>query len=592
MLRPLFSTDHKTVGNLYLAAALFFLLLGGLLALVLRWQLGFPGTEVPGWLLGGILPDSLVSNRVLLPQGYNALFTMHATFMMFFAVVPVMVGFFGHYLLPLHVGARRMAFPVLGPLSLWLTLLAGGIMIASFFVEGGAAGTGWTAYPPLAGKEGYTGVGLGQDLWIIGLVVYGIGLFLIAMNIIVTAVNMRAPGMFMTRLPLTVWSLLITSILIVVSLPVLASGLLLLLSDRLLETSFFLPEGLKMSGMILQDVRGGGEPLLWQHLFWFFGHPVVYIMILPGMGVVSDILPVFSRKPLFGYRAMILSTSAIALFGLLVWGHHMFQTGLNPLLRTGFLLSTMVIAVPSAMKVFNWIGTIWHGKIRFSVPMLFALGFVSMFVIGGLSGVFMASTPVDMYIHDTYFIVGHIHYVLFGGSLFAIFAGVYYWYPKMTGRMMNRGLGFFHFWTTMAAFNAVFFPMHILGMGGHMRRIYDPTVYDFLAPLQPINSFITVSAIVLGLAQLPFLFNLVWSRRKGALAGKNPWSATTLEWSIDSPPQNDNFARIPTVFRGPYEYSVPEAGDGDPDFLPQWNSDSPREKEDGEGADGPGSQGM
>ncbi len=568
MLRLLFSRDHKVVGKLYLYAALFFLLVGGLLALILRWQLGFPNTTVPSWLLGDLLPASITSNGVVSPQGYNALFTMHATFMMFFAVVPVMIGFFGHYLTPLHIGAQRFAFPVLGPVSFWLTMIAGGTMIASFFVEGGPAGSGWTAYAPLAGREGYTGVGLGQDLWIIALIVYGVALLMIAVNIIVTVANMRCPGMTMGRLPLTVWGLLVTAVLVAISFPVLTSALLLLLSDRLLETSFFLPAGLKMSGMVLENV-GGGEPLLWQHLFWFFGHPVVYIMILPGMGAVSDILPVFSRKPLFGHRAMILSTVAIALFGLLVWGHHMFQTGMNPLLRTGFMLATMVIAVPSTLKVFNWLGTIWGGKLRFTPPMLFSLGFVLMFVVGGLSGIFMASTPVDMYIHDTYFIVGHIHYVLFGGSLFAIFAGVYYWYPKMYGRRLSTGLGKFHFWTTLLTFNAVFFPMHILGMGGHMRRIYDPTVYDFLAPLQPMNTFMTVSAIMLGLAQLPFLYNLIRSRRKGEPVENNPWDANTLEWSVQSPPPEENFATLPVVSRGPYEYSSPESHDAGVDFLPQ-----------------------
>ncbi len=567
VLRALFSRDHKTVAVLYLGSALFFLLLGGLLALVMRWQLGFPGSPVPFWLLKDIFPSAVIDGGVVQPQGYNALFTMHATFMMFFAVVPVMIGFFGHYLVPLQIGARRLAWPLAGPLSFALFLLSGLVMIASFFVEGGAAATGWTAYPPLSGREGYTGVGAGQDLWIIALLIYGLSLVLICGNLCVTIVNMRAPGMRMTRLPLTVWSVLITTILALLSVPVLASGLLLLLSDRLLDTSFFLPAGLKMSGMALEGT-GGGDPLLWQHLFWFFGHPVVYIMILPGMGVISDILPVFSRKPVFGYRAMILSTCAIAFLGMIVWGHHMFQTGLNPLLRSGFMLATMVIAVPSGVKVFNWIGTLWGGRLRFGTPMLFALGFVLMFVVGGLSGVFMASTPVDMYIHDSYFIVGHIHYVLFGGSLFAIFAGIYYWYPKITGRMADERLGKIHFWLTLITFNGVFFPMHILGMGGHMRRIFDPTVYDYLAELQPVNVFITVSAIGLGGAQLLLLYNLVRSRKKGELAGGNPWRSNTLEWSIPSPAPAENFAVLPTVSRGPYEYSSPEGIAGE-DYLPQ-----------------------
>lgn len=533
---------------------------------MLRWQLGFPGTAVPSLLLGDLLPETIARDGVLLPQGYNGLFTMHATFMMFFAVVPLLVGFGAHYLLPTQIGSQRMAYPAFGPLSFWMILIAGLTMIGSFAVEGGPAGTGWTAYPPLSAVEGYTGVGLGQDLWIVSMVLYGLGLLLVAVNVIVTVVNHRVRGMTMFRMPLHVWSQFVTAILIGITVPVLAVALLLLLSDRLFETSFFLPADLKMSGIDLRNV-GGGEPLLWQHLFWFFGHPVVYIMILAGMGGVSDILPVFSRKPLFGYRAMVVSTIAIAFLGLVVWGHHMFQTGLNPLMRSGFMLATMLIAVPSALKVFNWIATLWRGRLEFRTPMLFSLGFISMFVIGGLSGVFMASTPVDMFIHDTYFIVGHIHYVLFGGSLFAIFAGVYFWYPNVTGRMLSERLGIVHFWLTFIAFNCVFFPMHILGMGGHMRRVFDPTAYDFLQPLQPMNEFMTISAIVLGLAQLPFLYNLIRSRTSGADAGPNPWRAATLEWRDGS--EGGKSRPDPIVYRGPYEYSVPTKSGEVIDVLPQ-----------------------
>jgi cytochrome c oxidase subunit 1 len=327
----------------------------------------------------------------------------------------------------------------------------------------------------------------------------------------------------------------------------------MLLFDRLFGTHFILP-------------AQGGEPLLWQHLFWFFGHPEVYILILPGMGIASEILPVFSRKPIFGYRAMAYSMMAIAFLSWIVWGHHMFQSGMNPALGTAFTITTMVIAVPSAIKTFNWLGTLWGGSIRFTVPMLNALAFVSMFVIGGLSGIFMASTPVDIFIHDTYYIVAHIHYVVFGGSVFGIFAGIYYWFPKMFGRMMNSTLGHIHFWLTLIFFNATFFPMHILGVGGHMRRIYNPTQYEFLQPLQPINIFITVSAICLGLSQIPFVINFFWSLFGGRRAERNPWQANTLEWVAATPPPHGNFEAIPTVYRGPYEYSSPEVEE---DYLPQ-----------------------
>jgi cytochrome c oxidase subunit 1 len=374
-----------------------------------------------------------------------------------------------------------------------------------------------------------------------------------SINYITTIVNMRALGMTFFRMPLVIWSLFIVAILLLLALPVLTSALAMLLLDRMAGTSFFLP-------------AGGGEPLLWQHLFWFFGHPEVYILILPAMGIGSDILAVFARKPIFGYRAMAFSMIGIAFLSWIVWGHHMFQSGMNPALGTGFMISTMVIAVPSAIKTFNWLGTLWGGSIRYTTPMLNALAFVSMFVIGGLSGIYMASTPVDIFIHDTYYIVAHIHYVVFGGSVFGIFAAIYYWFPKMFGRMMNETLGKIHFWPTFIAFNCTFFPMHILGIGGHMRRIYNPMQYEFLRPLQPVNVFITVSAIALGLAQIPFVINFFWSLFAGKKAERNPWKANTLEWVAPSPPPHGNFETIPVVYRGPYEYSSPEVAE---DYLPQ-----------------------
>jgi cytochrome c oxidase subunit 1 len=546
----IFSTDHKTIGKQFLFLGLFMMVIGGLLALMIRWELAWPESQIP---LTGWIPEPYMYDRHMNPAFYNAVFTMHATIMVFFVVMPILVGCFGNFLIPLMIGARDMAFPLLNMLSFWVGAVAGVIMLAGFFVPGGHAASGWTAYAPLSAKAVYTGVGWGQNLWCISLIFLGMSSLMGSINYITTIVNMRAPGLTFFRLPLVIWSLFITAILLLLALPELTAALAMLLLDRMAGTSFFLPEG-------------GGDPLLWQHLFWFFGHPEVYVLILPAMGIASEILPVFSRKPIFGYRAMALSMIGIAFLGWIVWGHHMFVSGMNPTLGMAFMTSTMVIAVPSAIKTFNWLGTLWRGSIQFTTPMLCGLAFVSMFVIGGLSGIFMAATPVDIYIHDTYYIVAHIHYVVFGGSFFALFGAIYYWFPKMFGRMMNEPLGKVHFWLTFIAFNGTFFPMHILGIGGHMRRIYNPLQYEFLQPLQPINVIITVSAITLGLAQIPFVVNFFWSLVAGRKAEINPWKANTLEWTAPSPPPHGNFQTIPTVYRGPYEYSSPEVKD---DWLPQ-----------------------
>ena len=544
-----FSKDHKMIGRQFLFLGLAMLVLGGLMAMMMRWQLAWPETEVPftKWISEPTMYDGIIP-----PQTYNMLFTMHATIMIFFVVMPIMVGGFGNFLIPLMIGARDMAFPTLNMLSFWVGLVSGLVMLAGFFVPGGHAAAGWTAYATLSAKAAYTGVDWGQNLWIISLILLGISSLMGSINYITTVVNMRAPGMTYFRLPLVIWSLFITAILLLLALPVLTSALAMLLFDRTLGTSFFLPEG-------------GGQPLLWQHLFWFFGHPEVYILVLPAMGVTSDILSTFSRKPIFGYHAMAFSMIAIAFLSWVVWGHHMFISGMNPLLGTAFMMSTMVIAVPSAIKTFNWLGTLWGGSIRFTSPMLFALGFVSNFVIGGLSGIFMASTPVDIFIHDTYFIVAHFHYVV-AGIIFALFAAVYYWFPKMFGRLMNEKLGKLHFVLTYIFFNGAFFPMHFLGVGGHMRRIYNPTQYEFLHDLQYMNVFITYSALILGLSQIPFVVNFFWSLFAGKKAERNPWQANTLDWSAPSPPPHGNFAVTPVVYRGAYEYSSPEVKE---DWLPQ-----------------------
>jgi cytochrome c oxidase subunit 1 len=551
-----FSLDHKMIARQFLFLGLLMLLVGGILAMLIRWQLAWPETAVPGL---NFIPEPYIYGGIIPPQTYNAIFTMHATIMIFFVVMPIMVGTFGNFLIPLMIGTRDMAFPKLNMLSFWVGAIAGVVMLASFFVPGGPAAGGWTSYATLAAKGQYTGVEWGQHLWIISLLIAGVSSLMGAINYITTIVNMRAPGMTYFRMPLTVWSLFITAILLLLALPVLTAALAMLLFDRMAGTSFFLPEG-------------GGEPLLWQHMFWFFGHPEVYILVLPAMGVTSDLLSTFSRKPIFGYHAMAFSMIAIAFLSWIVWGHHMFVSGMNPLLGTAFMMTTMVIAVPSAIKTFNWLGTLWGGSIRFTSPMLFALGFVSNFLIGGLSGIFMASTPVDIFIHDTYYIVAHFHYVV-AGIIFALFAAVYYWFPKMFGRMMNEGLGKIHFALTYIFFNGAFFPMHFLGVGGHMRRIYNPTQYEFLQPMQDWNVFITVSALLLGASQIFFLGNFFYSLFAGKKAERNPWQANTLEWVAPTPPPHGNFEVQPVVYRGPYEYSSPEVEE---DWLPQDKNLGPR----------------
>jgi cytochrome c oxidase subunit 1 len=547
----IFSEDHKMIGKQFLFMALVMMAIGGLMAMLMRWELAFPETQVPGfhWV-----PEPFMYDGAIPPNTYNAMFTMHATIMIFFVVIPILVGCFGNFLIPLMIGAREMAFPKLNMLSFWVGAVAGLILLSSFFATGGSAAAGWTSYAPLSAVAIYTGVDWGQNLWCISIIVLGVSSLMGSINYITTIVNMRTEGMNFFRLPLVIWSLFITAILSLLALPMLMTVLALLLFDRMGGTHFFLP-------------AGGGEPLLWQHLFWFSGHPEVYVMILPAMGIVSDIIATFSRKPIFGYRTMAYAMIAIAALSWTEWGQHMFQSGMNPALAGGFMITTMFVAVPATLVTFNWLGTLYKGSIHYTAAMLNALAFVAMFVIGGMSGIWMASAPVNMYLHDTYFVVAHIHYVLFGGSLFGIFAGLTYWYPKMFGRMMNETMGKIHFWITFVSFNCTFFPMHILGMAGHMRRIYNPQQYDFLKPIIPINEFISISSFVLGAAQLLFLANIVWSCFKGARASENPWHANTLEWTTPSPPPHGNWpGTVPIVYRGPYEYSSPEVAE---DFLPQ-----------------------
>ena len=538
------------------------LLLGGALALAVRWQLAYPWSSLPIFgkaLFGG-------EGGQMSPEFYTMLFTMHATVMIFLVVIPILAGAFGNFLIPLQIGAEDIAFPTLNMLSYWFMWPAFIVIGASFFVEGGAAQSGWTSYPPLSALfDAAPGSGTGQTLWLVGVTFVGVSSMMGSVNYMTTIIQMRAPGMTMFRLPMTIWAMFITAVLQAFALPVLTAAGFMQLMDRLFGTGFFIPEGLVVNNSAAAS--GGGQPLLWQHLFWFYSHPAVYIMILPAMGMVSDMLACFARKPIFGYKPMVFSIAGIAGLGFIVWGHHMFVSGMNPGLGMTFMVSTMMIALPSAIKVFNWLGTIWGGKIQFTTPMLFSLAFVSMFIIGGLSGIFMAATPVDIFIHDTYFIVAHFHYVLFAGTAMAAFGGIYFWFPKMFGRTMNDTWGKVHFLLTFLFLNGTFFPMHVLGAAGFPRRYADPYHFESFAHLQPLNIFMTYCAIGMVAAQIIFAVNFFYSLFWGPKAGRNPWHANGLEWIAPSPPGHGNFDFQPIVYRGPYEYNSPETPGSD--YYPQ-----------------------
>jgi cytochrome c oxidase subunit 1 len=556
-----FSLDHKVIGIQFLFSTLLWFVVGGLLALAVRWQLAWPWSDMP--IVGRMLFSA--EGGQISPEFYTMLFTMHATVMIFFVIIPILAGAFGNFLIPLMIGADDMAFPTLNMLSYWFMWPAFICMTASFFVTGGAAAAGWTSYPPLSSVLGAAPGSLdGQTLWLLGLTFVGVSSMMGSVNYMTTIIQMRAPGMTMFRLPMTIWAMFITAVLQAFALPVLTAAGFMQLTDRLLGTGFFIPEGLIVNNT--SAGAGGGQPLLWQHLFWFYSHPAVYIMILPAMGMVSDILTTFARKPLFGYKPMVYSIAGIAGLGFIVWGHHMFMSGMNPGLGMTFMVSTMMIALPSAIKTFNWLGTIWGGKITYNTPMLFALSFVSMFIIGGLSGIFMAATPVDIFIHDTYFIVGHIHYVLFGGTAFAVFGAIYYWFPKMFGRQMNDFWGKVHFFLSFIFFNGTFFTMHILGAGGFPRRYADPYHFEIFKHLLSLNRFMTICALGMGAAQIIFAINFVYSLFFGPRVGRNPWRANSLEWFAPSPPGHGNFDVQPIVYRGPYEFNSPEAQE---DYYPQ-----------------------
>src|SRR5690349_9634529 len=511
------NTDHKVIGMQYLATTIVFFLAGGLLALLVRAELAKPGMQ-------------FVDN-----QTFNGLFSVHAALMIFLFVIPAFAGL-GNFVIPLMLGAPDMAFPRLNALSYWLLPIAGVMMVASFLVPGGAFATGWTGYAPLAVHQP-----LGQVFFNMGVQWAGASSIMTALNFLVTIITMRAPGMTFWRMPLLVWANFTTSLLVVIATPFIAGSQFFVMFDRVMHTHFF-------------DPGHGGYVLGYQHIFWFYSHPAVYIMMLPGFGIASEVISVMSRKPIFGYRLMALSLMAILVLGFSVWAHHMFVSGMASWLRVPMMITTLLIAVPTGIKVFSWLATMWEGKIDFSTPMLFAIGFVSMFVIGGLSGIYLGAVPIDIHASDTYFVVAHIHYVLFGGSLFTIFAGIYYWFPKMTGRMYNETLGKLHFWLTFVGFNATFFPMHLIGLQGMPRR-----VADYAGRFADFNLFISIASFGLGASTIIFLYNMIHSWKYGEVAEANPWHAMTLEWQVSSPPPIFNFDEIPQVVGGPYEYGVPGA---------------------------------
>jgi cytochrome c oxidase subunit 1 len=541
----IFSLDHKVIGLQYFFLALTAVFVGMFLSLLMRIHLIWPTAQLP--LLGEIKPET-----------YLSLLTMHGTIMVFFVLTTAPQGGFGNYFLPIQIGAPDMAFPVLNMLSFWTTFIGFIVIIAAFFVTGGAPLHGWTGYAPLSAlSNSGPGEQLGADLWVTSIAIFCIASLMGALNFITTTLDLRAKGMTLMRMPLTVWSWFVTAILGLLAFGVLLSAGILLLLDRNLGTSFYIPL-VVVNGQVMG--HKGGSPLLWQHLFWFFGHPEVYIAILPGMGVASQLLSTFSRKPIFGYRAMVYAIMAIGLLGFMVWGHHMFMSGMSPYSAFAFSLMTMSIGVPSAIKTFNWLGTIWGGKVRLQSPMLFAIGFVSLFVSGGLSGPFLAQPVLDIPLHDTYFVVGHFHLIMGVAAIFGIFGATYYWFPKMFGRMMNEGLAKVHFVITLIGTYAIFMPMHYLGMAGQTRRYSQFTEVAYQTKLIPLQTFMTYAAFITIGAQFIFLFNLFWSMWKGPKASDNPWEATTLEWTTATPPPHDNFGgHTPVVNHGPYEYNVPGA---------------------------------
>jgi cytochrome c oxidase subunit I len=557
--KHIFSVDHKVIGKQYYGLALVAVFTGMALSWLMRFHLVWPNTAIYGlqWLSKIGAPGGVIT-----PEYYLSLMTMHGTLMVFFVLTNAPFAAFGNYFLPIQIGAEDMAFPRFNMMSFWITFLAFVVLISAFFVPGGPPISGWTSYAPLSavGPDSGPGEGLGQTLWAVSIAIFCVASLLGALNFIATTLDLRAKGMTLMRMPISTWAWFITSCIALLAFAVLLPACLLLILDRVAGTSFFIPSNL-MVGDRLQP-HSGGSPLLWQHLFWFFGHPEVYIAILPSMGIISHILINSMRRPLLSHKAVIYSILSIAFLSYMVWGHHMFVSGMNPFSSLMFSFPTLLITVPSTILTLIWLGSLYGSKLHITTATLFALGCISMFVSGGVSGFFLAQPSIDIYLHATYFVVGHFHMVMGVASLFGVFAGTYFWFPKMTGRMMSETLGKLHFWLTFVGAYCIFMPFHYLGLVGNVRR-YSAFVNDFMGPLMPVHKFITIAALITGASQFIFLYNLIHSRFRGQPAPQNPWNATSLEWTIPSPPPWDNFGgKHPVVYHDPYQYGV-ESSTGD-----------------------------
>lgn len=581
-----FSVDHKVIGIQYGVTALFFLLIGFSMMLIMRWQLAFPGQPLPGVgflrnlpLIGAALSPGLDAKGAITPDFYNALGAMHGTIMVFLGVVPLAFGAFGNFVVPLQVGAPDMAFPKLNMASYWLNFIGGVGMLGSFWLPGGAAKSGWTNYPPLSEIAHHSAVDSmvhhvfnGQTVWLFSMVFLISSSLLGSVNLITTVVQLRVKGLSWMRLPFFTWAQLVTAFLLLLAFPPLEAAAVMQLFDRLFGASFFLPSGLVVNGAQF-PATGGGSPLLYQHLFWFLAHPEVYVLILPGMGILGDIIANNTRKPLFGYKALVFASLTLGFLSFVVWAHHMYLTGMGTVISSFFQTTTMLISIPSVIIVSSLVISLWGASIRFNTPMMFALAFLPMFGIGGLTGLPLGFNFSDLHLHDTYFVIGHFHYVVAPGTLMALFAGIYYWYPKATGRKLNEFWGKVHFWPTLICLNGVFLPMFAQGMAGIHRRWYDGGAgWDFAKEYLWMNVLMSVSAFCLALSQIPFILNFILSWKFGERVGRNPWEATTLEWDTPTPPPHGNFDHVPVVYRGPYEYSVPGASK---DYLPQWEPPTP-----------------
>jgi cytochrome c oxidase subunit 1 len=559
----IFTQDHKMIGKQFLVTGMFWAIIGGFLSILFRFQLGFPemSMEFLRPLLGGWIDES----GALDPNFYLALVTMHGTIMVFFVLTAGLSGTFSNYLIPLQIGARDMASGFMNMLSYWFFFLSGLIMFISLFIKTGPASGGWVVYPPLSALEqAIPGSGLGMTLWLISMTFFIVSSLLGGINYITTVINLRTKGMSFSRLPLTIWAFFLTAVIGLLSFPVLFAAALLLVFDRSFGTSFYLSD-IYIGGEALPNT--GGSPVLYQHLFWFLGHPEVYIVLLPALGITSEVIATNSRKPIFGYKAMIISMLGITILSFIVWAHHMFVSGMNPFLGSIFMFLTLIIAVPSAVKVFNYLTTLWRGNLIFTPAMLFSIGLVSFFISGGLTGIFLGNSAIDIQLHDTYFVVAHFHLVMGSASFFGLMAGVYHWFPKMFGRMMDAKLGYIHFWLTFTGVYLVFFPMHYIGIAGFPRRYYSWTNFNFADLYTDLNMFVSVAAIITFAAQFIFIFNFFYSMYRGRKATLNPWRSNTLEWTTPLYPEHGNWpGEIPTVYRWPYDYSKPGAAE---DFIPQ-----------------------